>query len=200
MAYDQQILRGRATLLHAVHEHCQRVLIGRMRQYFARLTHGNPDDIVDLAHVRAVHRAERVQQMFGVVGGNRLRHPIQRVLGVGRAIVRMPGLLALFGQRVFDFAQIRSEFDRRPRLFADFTHRRMPMRLVLLELAFRPAPIVILRTVHDTYFNAVELFLRGFATGDRRIVRDIAARLPSPYDAAGGFHDASHLFAHIVLF
>ena len=38
-----------------------------MRQYFARLTHGNPDDIVDLAHVRAVHRAERVQQMFGIV-------------------------------------------------------------------------------------------------------------------------------------
>ena len=42
-----------------------------MGQYFARLTHGNPDDIVDFAHVRAVHRAERVQQMFGVVGGNR---------------------------------------------------------------------------------------------------------------------------------
>ena len=171
-----------------------------MRQDLARLAQRDPDDVVDLAHVRAMHRAERVQQMLGVVGGNRLRHPIQRMLGVGRAIARMAGFLAFLGKRVFDFAQIRSERHGFARLLADFAHGRMPMRFVGLKLAFRPAPIVVFRTMHDAYFDAVELLFGRSLRCDRRIRRDVAAGLPSPYDASGGLHDTSHLFAHVFLF
>lgn len=87
VAYDQQILRGCGTLLYAVHEDGEGVFIGGMREDFTCFTYGNPYDIVDFADVRAMHGAECVKQMFRIISGNRLRHPIQRVLGVDGAIV-----------------------------------------------------------------------------------------------------------------
>ena len=97
MAHDQQILRGRGALLYAVHEDGEGVFISGMCEDFTCFTHGNPHDIVDFAYICAMHRAECVKQMFRIISGNRLRHPIQRVLGVDGAIVRMPGFLAFFG-------------------------------------------------------------------------------------------------------
>ena len=97
MTHDQQILRGRGTLLYAVHKNGEGVFIGGMREDFTCFTYGNPHDIVDFAYICAMHRAECVKQMFRIISGNRLRHPIQCVLGVDGAIVRMPGFLAFFG-------------------------------------------------------------------------------------------------------
>ena len=125
MAHDQQILRGRGALLHTVDERRENVLIGGMRQDFACLTYRHPHDIVDFAYVRAMHRAECVDEMFGVLSGDGPCHPVQRVLGVDGAVVRMAGLLAFLRQRVFDLAQVRTERDAYARLLADFANRRM---------------------------------------------------------------------------
>lgn len=109
----------------------------------------------------------------------------------------MPGFLAFFGQWIFDFAQIRAECDGNACLLADFSHCGMTMRFALLEFAFRPAPVIVLWSMHDAHFNAVELFLWSFLRCDCWIFRDFATGFPPPYNAPGGFYDTSLHLAHI---
>ena len=197
MAHDQQILCGCGTLLYAVHEDGEGVFIGGMCEDFTCFTYGNPHDIVDFAYIRAMHGTECVKQMFRIISGNWLRHPIQRVLGVDGAIARMPGFLAFFGQWIFDFAQIRAEGDGNACLLADFSHCGMTMRFALLEFAFRPAPVIVLWSMHDAHFNAVELFFWRFLCCNCWIFSDFATGFPPPYNTPGGFYDTSHVLAHI---
>ncbi len=135
--------------------------------------------------------------MFGVGVGNRLCHPIQRVLGVDGAIARMAGFLAFVRQRIFDFAQVRAERHGDARFLADLTHRGMPVRFVLFQFALRPAPVVVFRTVHHAHLHAVELFLRCFPPCDGGIRRDFGAVFPTPYNAAGRFDDLPDFFTHM---
>ena len=81
-------------------------------------------------------------------------------------------------QWVFDFVQIRAEGHGNAGFFADFTYRGMTMRFIGVELAFRPTPIVIFRTVHQTDFEFT--------------VASVLTRSSAVYDAACRFNDLFH--------
>ena len=77
---------------------------------------------------------------------------------------------AFFGQRVLDVAQIGTELHGQARFLADLAYGGMPVRFVWVDLAFRPAPVVVFRAMHDAQFDAVEYVVhRGRAVGLRRV-------------------------------
>lgn len=154
--HDQDVLRLGGAFLQAVDEQGEDVLVGGMRKDLARFDDRHPDDVVDFADIGPVHGAERVDEMLGVGGGYRLRHPVENVLGVERPVRGTAGFAALLAQRVLDLAEVRAELHAEPGLLADLAHGRMTVGFVELELAFRPAPIVVFRPVDDADLDAIE--------------------------------------------
>ena len=62
------------------------------------------------------------------------------------------------------------KFHGQARFLADLAHGGMPVRFVRVDLAFRPAPVVVFRAMHDAQFDAVEYVVRcGWAVGLRRV-------------------------------
>ena len=170
-----------------------------MGEHTPRALHAHPHDAVDLAHVSAMHGAERVGPPHGVLGVDRPCHPEENVLRVDGSILGTAGFLAFLGKRVFDFAEERSERDRHSGLFADLAYRRMAVGLVELQLAFRPAPIVVFWPVHDAHFKRIEVGQSGCRGRLPPVVRELHPSLKISIAAiqhrACSFYDF-HLTTH----
>ena len=187
--HDDHRVRASGAFPDAVHEDRQQVLVGGMGQDAPRLAYRHPADAVDLADVGAVHGAEGVDQVFGVHGLDRTRHPEHDVLGVDGAVLGPPGFLALLGQRVFDLAEVWAELHGGAGFLAEFADRGVAMRLVGIEFALRPAPVVVFGTVDDADLEVVEVMFRGIGCVRRRFA-------PTVENAARRFHDSSDFVSH----
>ena len=141
-----------------------------MAELLAGLGRRQPQNFVDFADVRPMHRAKRMGTPQVVDGADRRGHPELDMLGIRRPILGMALFAAFFGQRVLDVAQIGAKFHGQARFLADLAYGGMPVRFVRVDLAFRPAPVVVFRAMHDAQFDAVEYVVRrGRAVGLRRV-------------------------------
>ena len=131
-----------------------------MAELLAGLGRRQPQNFVDFADVRPMHRAKRMGTPQVVDGADRRGHPELDMLGIRRPILGMALFAAFFGQRVLDVAQIGAKFHGQARFLADLAYGGMPVRFVRVDLAFRPAPVVVFRAMHDAQFDAVEYVVR----------------------------------------
>ena len=100
------------TLLHPVNEQREDVLIGGMAEFLACLSRGEPNNLIDFADIRPMHRAERVSAAQVVNRTDWRGHPELDVLSVHRAILGMASFAAFLGQWIFDIAKIGAKLHR----------------------------------------------------------------------------------------
>ena len=157
MAHEQQWRRLERILLDAVHEQREHIAVGGMREPLARLVEREPRNLAHLTQIDRVNGAEGLAAVPVVVVADLRGHPVQHMLGRVLAVsaARVTRFLALGGERVLHFAQERAERDGEAGFLADFAHRRVPVRFVDFQFAFRPAPVIVFRAVHEAHLHVV---------------------------------------------
>ena len=134
-----------------------------MGKEFPGCVQADPSEPANFMRVWPADSTENLRPYFSRRACSRLGRPVENVLyryciSLFRCALfvagRYRGLFAFISKRIAYMAEEHPEPDRYPCLFLYFACCAVENRFIALQLAFRPAPVIIFRTVNNTDFNS----------------------------------------------
>ena len=150
-----------------------------MGKEFPGHVQADPSEPADFMRVWPADRTENLRPYFSRRACSRLGRPVENVLhrhctSFFRCALfvasRYRGFFTFISKRIAYMAEEHPKPDRQPCLFLYLADRAMENRFIALQFAFRPAPVIIFRTVNNTDFNsAVSIIFSISGSGIVRI-------------------------------